>query len=109
MQTLVDSKSTISDQCRLKADKYDTSDFLPRTFLTSTRRRGSSGSMRWNVSNPVLFYTLQRRPGPGSIPTSRQTLDEVKEYAQKIKAAGNRTVLSCEPYLLEFLYAEVGL
>jgi sn-glycerol 3-phosphate transport system substrate-binding protein len=111
VQTLVDSKSTISISACIKADKYDTSDFLPRT-LDFYKTQGVQRSMPWNVSNPVLFYNRNAFRQAGLDPDKPpQTLDEVKEYAQKIKAAGYPygIALHAEPYLLEFLYAKSGL
>ena len=111
VQTLVDSKTTVPISDCIKADKYDTSDFLPRT-LEFYKTQGVQRSMPWNVSNPVLFYNRNAFRQAGLDPDKPpQTLDQVKEYAQKIKAAGYPygIALHAEPYLLEFLYAKSGL
>jgi sn-glycerol 3-phosphate transport system substrate-binding protein len=111
IQTLVDSKSTVPISDCIKADNYDTSDFLPRAMQFYTTQ-GVQRSMPWNVSNIVLFYNRNAFRQAGLDPDKPpQTLDDVKEYAKKIKAAGYPYGISlhAEPYILEFLYAKSGL
>ena len=55
LQSIVDSQSVVPISACIKADKYDTSDFIPRVLDYYTVQKTLYG-MPFNVSNPVLYY-----------------------------------------------------
>jgi sn-glycerol 3-phosphate transport system substrate-binding protein len=111
VQSLVDSKSTVPIGACAKADKYPLDDFLPRAIEYFTLD-GQLQAMPWTISNPILYYdmALFRKAGldPEKPPA---TLDEVREYSQKIVdsgAAPHGIALPARDYLNEFFYAKAG-
>jgi len=108
---LIDSRSTVPVQDCIDASHYDLSDFLPRA-LQFYSYAGLQRSMPWGVSNIVLFYDPGKFRRAGLDPAKPPaTLDEVRQDAQKIVAAGVAThgiSLHAQPYLFEFLLAKSG-
>lgn len=91
VQTLLDSRSTVSMQSCVDRDGYPLDDFLPRT-ISYYSVDGKLVAMPWVVSNPILVYDAAafRRAGldPAEPP---RTLDEVEAYARRIVDAGVAT------------------
>ena len=111
VQSLVDSKSTVPIGACARADRYSLDDFLPRAIAYFTLD-GTLQAMPWTISNPILYYdkALFRKAGldPEQPPA---TLDEVREYSQKIVdsgAAPHGIALPARDYLNEFFYAKAG-
>lgn len=112
IQQLVDSQSTIPMESCVKADKYSTKGFLPRTLAFYTTE-GVLRSMPFNVSNIVTFFNRTAVEAAGIDPdVPPATFEELREYSQKISDAGTAAhgmALHVEPYINEFLFAKSGL
>ena len=86
LQQAIDSQSILPAQACIDADDYDTSDFLPRVLEYYTVE-GTQWAMPFNVSNPVLYYDKAAFRDAGLDPEQPPaTLDEVRAYAEQIKA-----------------------
>ncbi len=111
VQSMVDSHSSVPVGACVKADHYDTSDFLPRAIEYYTLD-GQLQAMPWNVSNPVLFYNRAAFRDAGLDPDKPpRTLDEVRAYSQQIvdrKVATHGIALKVLPYYVEFWLAKAG-
>jgi sn-glycerol 3-phosphate transport system substrate-binding protein len=84
-QQLIDTQATLPAQSCIKADKYDTSDFLPRVLDRYTVD-DVLWPMPFNVSNPIFLYDKNAFRAAGLDPEKPPTtLDEVKADAVKIK------------------------
>ncbi|MGZ7254078.1 hypothetical protein ACXWO5_10705, partial [Streptococcus pyogenes] len=64
VQTLLDSRSTVSMQSCVDRSRYSLDDFVPRTISYYTVR-GRLVSMPWIPSNPILIFNAAafRRAG----------------------------------------------
>lgn len=111
VQTLLDSKSTVTMADCVRRDRYDLSDFVPRTISYYTVQ-GQLRAMPWNVSNPVLLFDQSKLERAGLDPSNPPaTLDELREASRKIVASGaakHGMALHIAPYVNEFLYAKAG-
>lgn len=84
-QQIIDTQATLPAQSCIKADKYDTSDYLPRVLDRYTVD-GVLWPMPFNVSNPIFLYDKNAFRAAGLDPDKPPaTLDEVKADAVKIK------------------------
>jgi sn-glycerol 3-phosphate transport system substrate-binding protein len=84
-QQLIDTQATLPAQSCIKADNYDTSDFLPRVLDRYTVN-DVLWPMPFNVSNPIFLYDKNAFRAAGLDPEKPPaTLDEVKADAVKIK------------------------
>ena len=112
MQLMIDSQSVVPVQSCIDADHYSL-DELPAArhgvlllrATCSTACRGASRT-RSSAYNRAAFVKAGLDPNQPP-----QTLDEVKEYSQKIVATGaakHGIALRVEPYIFEFLEREVG-
>ncbi|MGZ4754510.1 MAG: ABC transporter substrate-binding protein [Acidimicrobiia bacterium] len=111
VQTLLDSKSTVTMQDCVTRDHYKLTDFIPRTISYYTVG-GKLRALPWPVSNPILIYNKDafRRAGldPDKPPA---TLDEVREMSRTIvatRAAKYGIALRTQDYFNEFFYAKAG-
>jgi len=111
VQRMIDSKSVMPVQACVDADKYPLSKLLPRATAHFSSHDVLYG-MPWSLSNPVLWYNRTAFTKAGLDPTKPpQTLQQVKEYSQKIVASGaakHGIALRVEPYIFEFLNAKSG-
>jgi len=111
LQSLVDSQSTVPIQSCVKADHYSLEDFAPQAIDYYTTE-GVLRAMPWTVSNPVLIYDKNAFRAAGLDPEQPpQTLDEVREYSEKIVEAGaarQAIALRAEALVNESLYAKSG-
>jgi sn-glycerol 3-phosphate transport system substrate-binding protein len=83
-QQMIDTRATLPVQACIKADKYDTSDYLQRVLDRYTVE-DVLWPMPFNVSNPVFFYDKNAFRAAGLNPDDPPaTLEEVKAAAQKI-------------------------
>jgi sn-glycerol 3-phosphate transport system substrate-binding protein len=103
-QQMIDTNATVPAQSCIKADHYDTSDYVQRVLDRYTVNK-VLWPMPFNVSNPVLFYDKNAfraaNLDPEKPPT---TLAEVKTDALKIKAAPGYTAgfgMKLDPWYLE--------
>jgi sn-glycerol 3-phosphate transport system substrate-binding protein len=86
LQQVIDSQAILPAQACVDADDYDLSDFVPRVIDYYTVE-DELWSMPFNVSQPILFYDKNVFRAAGLDPeTPPATLDEVREYAEQIKA-----------------------
>ncbi len=102
-QQMVDTQSIVPVADCIKADSYDTSDFVDRV-LERYQVDGKLQPMPFNVSNPVLYYDKNAFRAAGlDAEKPPTTLAEVKADAQKIKANGYETGfgLKLNPWYLE--------
>lgn len=102
-QQAIDTQALLPSQSCIDADDYDTSDFVPRVLDRYTVKKVLWG-MPFNVSNPVLYYDKNAFRAAGLDPEKPPaTLDEVKQYALKIKDAGYPAGfgLKLDPWYLE--------
>lgn len=111
VQQLLDSKSTVTLQDCVDADKYSLRDFVPRTidyYTVQSKLR----AMPWTISNPILLFDPNKLRAAGLDPAKPpKTFDEVKQYAQKIVAAGvakQGISLRTQDWFNEFFYAKSG-
>jgi sn-glycerol 3-phosphate transport system substrate-binding protein len=87
-QAVVDSGTVLPAQSCIEADDYDTSDLVEAT-VDYYSIDGALYPGTLNVSNPLVYYNknhFRRADLDPEVPP--QTLDEIREYAQQIKAAG---------------------
>jgi sn-glycerol 3-phosphate transport system substrate-binding protein len=91
VQSIIDTKSTVSiDKCITTA-KYDTSKFL-QTALDAYASGGVQRAMPFNISNPVLFYNKQAFTKAGLDPNKPPaSLDELQAMSKKIVDSGAST------------------
>jgi sn-glycerol 3-phosphate transport system substrate-binding protein len=102
-QQMIDTQSVLPAQSCIKADDYDTSDFVQRVFDRYTVD-DVLWPMPFNVSNPVFFYDKNAFRAAGLDPEKPPaTLEEVKADALKIKNAGYQAGygLKLDPWYLE--------
>lgn len=84
-QQMIDTQSVLPAQSCIKADKYDTSDYVQRVLDRYTVNK-VLWPMPFNVSNPVFFYDKRAFTAAGLDPEKPPTtLEEVKADAIKIK------------------------
>jgi sn-glycerol 3-phosphate transport system substrate-binding protein len=84
-QQMIDTQSILPAQSCIKADKYDTSDYVKRVLDRYTVNQ-VLWPMPFNVSNPVFFYDKNAFRAAGLDPEKPPTtLEEVKADAMKIK------------------------
>ncbi|MGZ4802708.1 MAG: ABC transporter substrate-binding protein [Acidimicrobiia bacterium] len=84
-QQMIDTQSILPAQSCIKADHYDTSDYVKRVLDRYTVDK-VLWPMPFNVSNPVFFYDKNAFRAAGLDPEKPpKTLDEVKADAVKIK------------------------
>jgi sn-glycerol 3-phosphate transport system substrate-binding protein len=87
-QQMIDTQATLPAQACIKADKYDTSDYLQRVLDRYTVD-DVLWPMPFNVSNPVFYYDKNAFRAANLDPEDPPaTLDEVKADALAIKGAG---------------------
>lgn len=105
-QQIIDSGTVLPAQSCINAERYDMSDFLPsaKAFYT---QRGTLYPGSLNLSGALLYFNKNhfRRAGLDADSTPK-TLDEMAEWARKIKAAGvvdKPIVLQVSPPLIEML------
>ena len=91
VQSIMDTKSTVSiDKCIANA-KYDTSKFLP-SALDAYAAGGVQRAMPFNISNPVLFYNKRAFIKAGLDPDKPpRSLDELRSMSKKIVDSGAST------------------
>jgi sn-glycerol 3-phosphate transport system substrate-binding protein len=91
VQSIIDTKSTVSiDKC-IAAAKYDASKFLQQA-LEAYASGGVQRAMPFNISNPVLFYNKQSFIKAGLDPNKPPTsLDELQAMSKKIVDSGAAT------------------
>jgi sn-glycerol 3-phosphate transport system substrate-binding protein len=91
VQSIIDTKSTVSiDKC-VANSKLDTSKFL-RTALDAYASGGVQRAMPFNISNPVLFYNKQAFTKAGLDPNKPPvSLDELQAMSKKIVDSGAAT------------------
>lgn len=110
-QQMIDTQSVIPMASCVKADHYDTSDFLRRA-LDYYSVGGTLWPMPFNVSNPVLYYDKNAFTAAGLDPNRPPaTLDEVKQYSEKLKGGGYEFGygLKLDPWYIEQLSAKAGV
>lgn len=102
-QQAIDTQAMLPAQSCIKADHYDTADFVQRVLDRYTVKNVLWG-MPFNVSNPVFFYDKNAFRAAGLDPEKPpSTLDEVKADALKIKGLGYPAGygLKLDPWYLE--------
>ena len=102
-QQMIDTQSIVPVADCIKADGYDTSDFVERIIERYTVD-GKLYPMPFNVSNPVLYYDKNAFRAAALDPEKPPTtLAEVKADAEKIKAAGYQSGfgLKLNPWYVE--------
>jgi sn-glycerol 3-phosphate transport system substrate-binding protein len=102
-QQMIDTQSILPAQSCIKADKYDTKDFVKRVLDRYTVD-DVLYPMPFNVSNPVFFYDKNAFRAAGLDPEKPPaTLDEVKADALKVKNAGYQAGfgMKLDPWYLE--------
>jgi sn-glycerol 3-phosphate transport system substrate-binding protein len=102
-QQMIDTQATVPAQSCIKADHYDTSDYVQRVLDRYTVDH-VLWPMPFNVSNPVFFYDKNAFRAAGLDPEKPPTtLDEVKADAVKIKDAGYQSGfgMKLDPWYLE--------
>ncbi|HEY5172408.1 MAG TPA: extracellular solute-binding protein, partial [Acidimicrobiia bacterium] len=111
VQRMIDSQSVMPVQACVDADHYSLAKLLPRATAYFSFKNVLYG-MPWSLSNPVLWYNKTAFVKAGLDPNKPpQTLDQVKQYSQKIVASGaakHGIALRVEPYIFEFLNAKSG-
>ncbi len=111
-QVGIDSQSFVPISACIKADNYDTSDYLDRVISYFTFD-GVQVAMPFNTSNPVLYYNkamfTQAGLDPEKPPT---TLEEVRTASEKIVASGaakHGISIEFQPWYIEQMLAKEGL
>src|SRR5664279_2666754 len=102
-QQMIDTQATVPAQSCIKADHYDTSDYVQRVLDRYTVNH-VLWPMPFNVPNPVFFYDKNAFRAAGLDPAEPPTtLEAVKADALKIKAAGYAAGfgLKLDPWYLE--------
>ena len=111
VQKLIDSKSVVPVQACVDADHYPLDKLLPRATAYFSYQNVLYG-MPWSLSNPILWFNKTAFIKAGLDPNKPpQTLEQVKEYSQKIVASGaakHGIALRIEPYIFEFINAKSG-
>jgi sn-glycerol 3-phosphate transport system substrate-binding protein len=111
VQFMLDSRSTVPMQACVDADGYSLEQFLPRATAFYSYQ-GVLHGMPWSISNPILFFNAAAFRAAGLDPADPpQTLDEVREYSEKIVSSGaakHGVALRVEPYIFEFINAKSG-
>lgn len=111
LQGMIDSQSVVPIGACVKADKYDTSDIIPRAIDYWTVA-GTLYGMPFNVSNPVLYYNRTAFTRAGLDPDDPpETLDEVRAAAQKLVTSGTTKFgysIKLDPWYLEHWLAKAG-
>ena len=111
VQRMIDSQSVMPVQACVDADHYSLAKLLPRATAYFSYKNVLYG-MPWSLSNPILWYNKTAFAKAGLDPNKPpQTLEQVKEYSQKIVASGaakHGIALRVEPYIFEFLNAKSG-
>jgi sn-glycerol 3-phosphate transport system substrate-binding protein len=111
-QMMADSGAVVPVQDFIDAEGYDLSDFLPQV-LDFYRVDGRLVPMPFNVSNPILYYNKKAFEKAGLDPERPPaTLEEVKEYSQKIVDAGTAPhgiALDIKPWYFEQFLANAGV
>jgi sn-glycerol 3-phosphate transport system substrate-binding protein len=109
---IVDSGTVLPAQSCIDADGYDMSDFLPAAQQYYTID-GVLYPASVNLSGALLYYNKNhfRQAGidPETVPT---TLDQVREYAERIKASGvveKPVILKIGPPLIEMWLTGAGI
>ena len=104
IQSLADSGTVLPAQSCINASGTDMSDFLP-TATAAYTVKGVIFPASANLSTPLVYINRNhfRRAGldPDQTP---KTLDEIRQYAQKIKDAGvvaKPVALSLQPWFIE--------
>ena len=91
VQSIIDTRSTVSISKCIKNDDYDTSAFL-RSGLAAYATAGIQRAMPFNISNPVLFYNRRVFAKAGLDPNKPPTsLDELQAMSRKIVDSGAST------------------
>lgn len=111
LQGMIDSRSILPIASCVKADKYDTDDFVERVLDYYTVQ-GTLYGMPFNVSNPVLYYNKQAFQKAGLDPDKPPTnLDEVRSASQKLVDTGTTKFgysIKLDPWYLEQWLAKAG-
>ena len=110
-QQMVDTRSIVPMSACIKADKYDTSDFLKRTIAYYSIE-GTLWPMPFNVSNPVLYYDRNAFSAAGLDPDKPPaTTAEVHQFSEKLKATGYEYGygLKLDPWVIEQMSAKAGV
>ena len=95
-QQMIDTGSIVPMASCVKADHYDTSDFLPRT-LQYYSVDGVLWPMPFNISNPVLYYDRNAFTAAGLDPDNPpSTLAEVKAVQSEAQGRGLRVRLRAQ-------------
>jgi sn-glycerol 3-phosphate transport system substrate-binding protein len=109
-QKIIDTTTVLPASACAKADHYKFSDFLPRVISYYTVK-STQYAMPFNVSGPVFYYNKKAFTAAGLDPNSPpKTLDEVRQDAEKLKAAGISAPLGLktEPGFFEHWRAMAG-
>ena len=108
---MVDSGTVLPAQSCIEADNYDMSQFLQPAQQYYTID-GVLYPASVNLSGALLYYNKNHFRRAGLDPnTTPQTLDEVRQYAEKIKASGavdKPVILKVGPPLIEMWLTGVG-
>lgn len=111
LQGMIDSQSIVPIAACIKADKYDTDDFVERVLDYYTVEKTLYG-MPFNVSNPVLYYNKQAFQKAGLDPEKPPaTLDDVRAASQKLVDTGSTKFgysIKLDPWYLEQWLAKAG-
>jgi sn-glycerol 3-phosphate transport system substrate-binding protein len=110
-QLMADGGAVVPVQDFIDAEGYDLSDFLPQV-LGYYRVGGRLLGMPFNVTNPILYYNKKAFEKAGLDPQQPpRTLDDVREYSQKIVDAGvapHGIALDINPWYFEQMLAKAG-
>ena len=110
-QLIADSGAVAPVQDFIDAEGYDLSDFMPQV-LGYYRVGGRLLGMPFNVTNPILYYNKKAFEKAGLDPEQPpRTLDEVREYSQKIVDAGvapHGIALDINPWYFEQMLSKAG-
>ncbi len=91
VQQMADTNSVIPAGACIQTEGFDIGPYLPRVLL-QYQTGGIQWSMPFNVSGPVLYYNRKMFEAAGLDPDKPPiTLDQVREYAQKIVDSGAAT------------------
>lgn len=110
LQQMIDTQAVIPIQDCVDAEDYDLSDYTPRAVDYYTVE-GTLWPMPFNVSNPVLYYDRNAFTAANLDPNDPpETLEEVADYAAKIKQAGWEYGygLKLDPWYIEQMSAKGG-
>jgi sn-glycerol 3-phosphate transport system substrate-binding protein len=111
LQGMIDSQSIVPVAACIKADRYDTSDFIPRVLDYYTVEKTLYG-MPFNVSNPVLYYNKQAFENADLDPETPPTnLDEVRTASEALVETGTTKFgysIKLDPWYLEQWLAKAG-